>query len=155
LVSATVPLDEIYRDVVLDHYRSPRGRKELASSDARAEGKNPLCGDELSLQLKFEGDRIVDVSVQAHGCSISVASGSMLAELLPGKTREEAVQVMAAFKALMHGEPVPDDLDIGDLDALEGVSKFPVRVKCALLAWTTLQDALGEGTTDAPTKNGI
>jgi nitrogen fixation NifU-like protein len=155
LALATVPLDEIYRDVVLDHYRSPRGRKELASADARAEGKNPLCGDELTLQLKFEGDRIKDVSVQAHGCSISVASGSMLAELLPGKTREEAQKVMAAFKALMHGEPLPEGLDIGDLDALEGVKKFPVRVKCALLAWTTLQDALGEGTKRGGTEDGI
>jgi nitrogen fixation NifU-like protein len=155
LVSATVPLDEIYRDVVLDHYRSPRGRKELASPDARAEGKNPLCGDELTLQLNLEGDRIKDVSVQAHGCSISVASGSMLAELLPGKTLEEAQQVMAAFKALMHGEPLPEGLDIGDLDALQGVSKFPVRVKCALLAWTTLQDALGLGPNRSDQKNGI
>jgi len=155
LVSATVPLDEIYRDVVLDHYRSPRGRKALATSDAEAEGKNPLCGDELTLQLEFEGDRIKDVSVQAHGCSISVASGSMLAELLPGKTREEALKVLAAFKALMHGEALPEDLDMGDLDALQGVSKFPVRVKCALLAWTTLQDALGLGPNRGATESGI
>jgi nitrogen fixation NifU-like protein len=142
LVLPTVPLDEIYRDVVLDHYRSPRGRTEIASPDTRAEGQNPLCGDEVTLALKFEGERIKEVAVQGRGCSISVASGSMLAELLPGKTREEAQRILEAFKALMHGRPAPEGLDLGDLDALEGVKKFPVRVKCALLAWTTLEDAL-------------
>ena len=151
----TVHLDEIYRDVVLDHYRQPRGRKPLDDPDHQAEGQNPLCGDELTLALKFQGDRIESVSVQAHGCSISVASGSMLAELLPGKTRREALTILAAFKSLMHGEPLPAGLDIGDLDALEGVKKFPVRVKCALLAWTTLAEALGEGSVNGSSNNGI
>ena len=146
--SPTVPLDEIYRDVVLDHYRSPRGRKQLEAPDACAEGKNPLCGDEVEIELIWDGDTIRDVAVRGHGCSISVASGSMLAELLPGKTRQEAEELMAAFKSMMHGESLPDGVDIGDLDALEGVSKFPVRIKCALLAWTTLRDAL-EGTESA------
>jgi nitrogen fixation protein NifU and related proteins len=145
LALPTVPLDEIYRDVVLDHYRSPRGKTEIESPDLRAEGQNPLCGDEVTLALKFNGDRIEKVFVKGQGCSISVASGSMLAELLPGKTREEADRILAAFKALMHGRPLPSDLDMGDLDALEGVNKFPVRVKCALLAWTTLEDALSPG----------
>jgi nitrogen fixation NifU-like protein len=145
LVLPTVPLAEIYRDVVLDHYRSPRGRAEIASPDARAEGQNPLCGDEVTLALRYNGDRISEVAVKGRGCSISVASGSMLAELLPGKTREEAVRILAAFKALMHGQPIPEGMDVGDLDALEGVNKFPVRVKCALLAWTTLEDALSPG----------
>jgi nitrogen fixation NifU-like protein len=142
LALPTVPLDEIYRDVVLDHYRSPRGRKSLEQVDAAADGQNPLCGDEVSIQIIFDGDRIKDVAVKGQGCSISIASGSMLAELLPGKTRAEAEKILAAFKAMMHGEPMPDDLDLGDLDALTGVQKFPVRVKCALLAWTTLADAL-------------
>lgn len=150
MVLPTVPLSEIYRDVVLDHYRSPRGRSEIASPDARAEGQNPLCGDEVTLALKFEDDRIRDVEVHGRGCSISVASGSMLAELLPGKTKQEAHRILHAFKALMHGRPAPEGLDLGDLDALEGVKKFPVRVKCALLAWTTLEDALGPG----PSKPG-
>ena len=145
MVLQTVPLDEMYRDVVLDHYRSPRGRREITNPDTKAEGFNPLCGDEVTLSLTFDDDRIALVSVQARGCSISVASGSMLAELLPGKTKAEALTVLKAFKAMMHGEPVPDGLDIGDLDTLEGVGKFPVRVKCALLAWTTFQDAMGEG----------
>ena len=142
-----VQLDEIYRDVVLDHYRSPRGRTPIASPDTRAEGTNPLCGDEVTLELKFHGDRIDEVAVKGRGCSISVASGSMLAEILPGKTRAEAGRIIATFKALMHGQKAADGPDLGDLDALEGVNKFPVRVKCALLAWTTLEEALaGNGT---------
>ncbi len=142
----TVQLDEIYRDVVLDHYKSPRGRSSLKVVDARAEGFNPLCGDEVFVELSFDGDRIEDVSVQGRGCSISMASGSMLAELLPGKTRKEAGIILNAFKAMMHGEPLPEDLDVGDLDALTGVHKFPVRIKCALLAWTTLEDAMSDST---------
>lgn len=138
-----VPLDEIYRDVVLDHYRSPRGRAAVASPDVHVEGTNPLCGDEVTLELKFDGDIISHVGVRGRGCSISVASGSMLAELLPGKTRAEAVHILASFKELMHGRKPADATELGDLDALEGVNKFPVRVKCALLAWTTLEEALG------------
>lgn len=137
-----VQLDEIYRDVVLDHYRSPRGRTPIDSPDTRAEGTNPLCGDEVTLELRFHGDRIDEVAVKGRGCSISVASGSMLAEILPGKTRDEAARIIAAFKALMHGQKPADGVELGDLDALEGVNKFPVRVKCALLAWTTLEEAL-------------
>lgn len=149
----TVQLDEIYRDVVLDHYKSPRGRNSLEKADATAEGFNPLCGDEVIIELRFDGDRIADVSVQGRGCSISVASGSMLAELLPGKTRKEAETVLNAFKAMMHGDPLPEDLDVGDLDALTGVQKFPVRIKCALLAWTTLEDAMSDRTS-SDTKEG-
>lgn len=149
----TVQLDEIYRDVVLDHYKSPRGRNSLEKADATAEGFNPLCGDEVIIELRFDGDRIADVSVQGRGCSISVASGSMLAELLPGKTRKEAETVLNAFKAMMHGDPLPEDLDVGDLDALTGVQKFPVRIKCALLAWTTLEDAMSDQTS-SDTKEG-
>lgn len=137
-----VQLDEIYRDVVLDHYRSPRGRTPIDRPDTRAEGTNPLCGDEVTLELKFEDDKISEVAVKGRGCSISVASGSMLAEILPGKTRAEAARILATFKALMHGQKAPDGPDLGDLEALEGVNKFPVRVKCALLAWTTLEEAL-------------
>jgi nitrogen fixation NifU-like protein len=151
LALPTVQLDEIYREVVLDHYKSPRGRKPLENSDTGAEGLNPLCGDEVLIQLLYDGDKIADVSVQGRGCSISVASGSMLAELLPGKTRNEAETILQAFKAMMHGDPLPKDLDVGDLDALTGVQKFPVRIKCALLAWTTLENAMAKsGPSDTP-----
>jgi nitrogen fixation NifU-like protein len=135
-------LDALYRDVVLDHYRSPRGKKPLPGADVENQGMNPVCGDEVKVYLKMEGDRIRDASIVSRGCAISVASGSMLAELLTGKTRPEVERLAEAFRALMHDQPVPEGVELGDLEALEGVKKLPVRVKCALLAWTTLRDAL-------------
>ncbi len=135
-------LDDLYREVVIDHYRHPRGRKELPDANVSAEGYNPSCGDQARVALAVEGDRVKDVHVDCHGCSISVASGSMMAELLVGRSREEIDQLAESFKAVMHGrEPAPG-VDMGDLEALEGVQQFPVRIKCALLAWTTLQEAL-------------
>jgi nitrogen fixation NifU-like protein len=119
-----IELDALYRDTVLDHFRSPRGQKALDRIDLKRDGYNE------------------DVAVNCKGCVISVASASMLAELLPGKSREEVLRLAEAFKQMMHGHPPPPGLDIGDLDALEGVKNFPVRVKCALLAWMTLIEAL-------------
>jgi len=135
-------LDALYRDTVLDHYRSPRGRKPLDRIDLTREGQNPVCGDKIKLSVKFDGTKIENVEVNCRGCAISVASSSMLAELLPGKSPEEVVRLAEAFKKMMHGHPPPENLDMGDLDALEGVKKFPVRVKCALLAWMTVVEAL-------------
>jgi nitrogen fixation NifU-like protein len=135
-------LDSLYRELILDHYRSPRGRAPIEPADVHNQGYNPVCGDEVQLALRFAGDKIEAVQVQTRGCSISVASGSMLAELLPGKSRGEVETLAQAFLKMIHGEPLPDELEMGDLEALEGVGKFPVRVKCALLAWMTLRDAL-------------
>lgn len=136
------PLDELYRDIVLDHYRTPRGNKTLDHCDVQNDGKNPLCGDEVTLCLKLQGDRIEDLALRTRGCSICTASGSMLAETLTGKTCEESQSLIAAVKHMMHGEAADTETDLGDLEALSGVRKFPVRVKCALLPWTTLEDAL-------------
>jgi len=135
-------LDSLYREIVLDHFRSPRGKKDLGQADLENQGFNPICGDEVKVSLKMEGDRIADAAINSRGCSISVAAGSMLAELIVGKTRAEVERLGEAFREMLHGNPVPDGLDLGDLDALEGVKKLPIRVKCALLAWTTLRDAL-------------
>jgi nitrogen fixation NifU-like protein len=135
-------LDALYRDVVLDHFRNPHGRKTVAEPTACNEGQNPLCGDHVRLCLKVADGRIADVEVQGRGCAISTASGSMMAQLLPGRTLEEARRLLQAFKGTMRGEAPPPGLDLGDLDALGGVRQFPVRVKCALLAWTTLDDLL-------------
>ncbi|HWO56667.1 MAG TPA: SUF system NifU family Fe-S cluster assembly protein [bacterium] len=137
-----VELGSLYRDTVLDHFRSPRGRHPLDRVDLSRQGHNPVCGDRLTLSLKLQGDTIEDVAVETKGCAISVASGSMLAELVPGLTKDQARHLAESFRAMMHGGPAPKDVDIGDLDALEGVKNFPVRVKCALLAWMTLLDAL-------------
>jgi nitrogen fixation protein NifU and related proteins len=135
-------LDELYRDVILDHYRAPRGATPLAHPDVTEEGYNPLCGDEVKLELSIEGDRIAGVSIRGHGCSISVASGSLLAEQLCGRPVAEARKIVAAFKAMLHGDGEPDEELLGDLAVLAGVKSFPVRIKCALLPWTTLEQAL-------------
>jgi len=138
----TPDLDSLYRDVVLDHYRSPRGREGVANPDVVNQGVNPLCGDEVLVTLKLDSGKIGRVHVHGRGCSISTASGSMMAEALAGKSREEAERLLAIFRDMMRGTPPPAGADIGDLDALAGVHKFPVRIKCALLPWTTLADAL-------------
>lgn len=137
-----VELGSLYRDTVLDHFRSPRGRKPLDRADLTRLGHNPVCGDRLAMSIKVEGDKIADVAVETKGCAISVASASMMAELLPGLTKDQARHLAETFRGMMHGQPTPKDIDIGDLDALEGVRNFPVRVKCALLGWMTLLDAL-------------
>lgn len=138
--------DDLYREVILDHYRRPRGREPIQCPDVENEGLNPVCGDEVKLALKFDGDTVTDVSVSGRGCAISTAAGSMLAEVLPGKSRQQVEELMRTVKCMMHGEVDIDELagklDVGDLDALAGVRQFPVRVKCALLAWVTLAEAL-------------
>lgn len=135
-------LDDLYRDIILDHYRSPRGRQPLDKSDIFSEGQNPSCGDEISLEVKVEGDTVKDVHVNCQGCAISVASGSMLAEYVKGKSIDEVRKMSEMVKKLLKGEDtkIPEEAD--DLDALKGVRQFPVRIKCALLAWITLIDGL-------------
>lgn len=143
-------LDDLYREVILDHYRHPRRRGTLEHPDAHADGQNPLCGDEISIDLALDGDRIADVRIRGRGCSISQASASMMAEAITGKTLAQARDLMHRFKAMMDIEPgEPPGLDaarpgavLGDLEALQGVRRFPVRIKCADLPWATLAQAL-------------
>jgi nitrogen fixation NifU-like protein len=137
-------MDDLYREVILDHHRSPRCRQPLPDPDAEAAGKNPSCGDEVNLQLSFTGERISGVSVRTAGCAIATASGSILGELLIGRTEEEAGRLAEAFRTVMHDDQaeLPDDLEPGDLEVLTGVRKFPVRVKCALLPWITMLEAV-------------
>jgi nitrogen fixation NifU-like protein len=145
----SVSLDELYRQVILDHYRNPRRAGRLQEPDAHAEGHNPLCGDEISLDLEFEDDRVTDAAVFGRGCSISQASASMLADRIVGMTRDEIAGLIERVKRLLGIEPGDPGIDpdrpgeaLGDLEALAGVQRFPVRIKCADLAWTTLQEAL-------------
>ncbi len=135
-------LDDLYRDILMDHYKYPRGNKPISNADLVNEGHNPSCGDDIVLRFKFDGDKIADVSVDCMGCAISVASGSMLADIVKGKTIEEVIKIARTVKAMLKGEHPDDEEDLGDLEALRGVSKFPVRIKCALLSWTTMMDAL-------------
>lgn len=135
-------LDALYREVVLDHYRSPRGRSDISDPDISNEGLNPLCGDDVKVKLKLGNEEIRAAHVGGRGCSICTASGSMMAELLPGLTCRAARRLADGFKRAMRGEPWPAGLEHGDLEALEGVRNFPVRIKCALLPWITLDEAL-------------
>jgi nitrogen fixation NifU-like protein len=148
-------LGALYRETVMDHYRSPRGHKKLDRIDITREGYNPVCGDKVRLSVKMSEDGVEDIAVDCKGCAISVASASMLAELLPGKSRTEIERLAEAFRQMMHGKPLPEDLDLGDLDALEGVQKFPVRIKCALLAWMTLLEALHNSRNGSDKENAI
>lgn len=135
-------LDELYKEIILEHYRTPHGRIPLERVDYRAEGMNPLCGDEVKLSLQLQNEKIDKIHIEGHGCSISVASGSMLADILCGKTINEARIISTYLKDIMHDRTSTNKIEIGDLEALCGVKKFPVRIKCALLPWTTLEEAL-------------
>ena len=143
-------LDDLYREIILDHYRNPRNRGELESPPAhRVEGFNPLCGDEITVYLDVNGDRVSDIKIAGHGCSISQSSASLMTAAVKGKTVEEARQVISTFKSLMtvaEGEEATlvDLRALGELAALQGVVKFPVRIKCATLAWNTLTQGLDE-----------
>jgi len=148
-------LGALYRETVMDHYRSPRGQKILDRIDITREGHNPVCGDTVKLSVKMSEAGVEDVAVDCKGCAISVASASMLAELLPGKSTAEIERLAEAFRLMMHGKPLPEDLDLGDLDALEGVQKFPVRIKCALLVWMTMLEALRDASTGPEAKNTV
>ena len=153
-------LEDLYREIILDHYRNPRNRGELDVPPAvRVEGFNPLCGDEIVLYLQLDADgRVDDVRIGGQGCSISQSSASMMSAAVKGRTVDEIDQLTRAFKSMMSihesslegaEHDAPDEVDLadvklGDLEALRGVVKFPVRIKCATLAWNTLSQAIDE-----------
>jgi nitrogen fixation protein NifU and related proteins len=145
-------LEDLYREIILDHYRNPRNRGELDAPPAhRVEGFNPLCGDEIVLYLDVEGDVVRDIRIGGQGCSISQSSASMMSSAVKGKTLDEVRALSRAFKGMMSiHEPSPADaaadagVKLGDLEALRGVVKFPVRIKCATLSWNTLLQGLDE-----------
>ena len=140
-------LRELYQDVILEHSKAPRNYRELGSANHKAEGYNPLCGDHFTIYLTLDGDKIADVSFQGSGCAISKASASMMTQSVKGKTKEEAVKMFERFHELVTGHD-GDREALGKLAVFGGVSKFPARVKCATLAWHTLQSAL-EGKEEA------
>ena len=146
-MSVEQELDGLYREIILDHYRNPRNPEPLQDAQITGEGFNPFCGDQVTLGIKLNSNgKIEATSLQGRGCSISLASASMLTEVLKGKTLKEAEATNEAFRRLMHGEPLQEaDLEaLGELEALKGVRKFPIRIKCALLAWTTMEEGLEE-----------
>ena len=132
----------LYQEMILDHYRRPRNKGDIPDADETVIMKNPLCGDEITVQLRYDGDAIADIGFTGRGCSISQASASMMTQLVKGKHLEEIESLRGQFRDMVMGtENAADDSSLGSLRALGGVSKFPARVKCALLAW----DALSEG----------
>ena len=134
---------DLYQSLILDHSRRPRNFGELAGADRRQEGRNPMCGDALTLWLKLDGDRIADVSFVGTGCAISKASASMMTAEVKGKTREEAERLFDRFHALVTGKlGAAEQQSLGRMAAFAGVSRFPARVKCASLAWHTMRAAL-------------
>jgi nitrogen fixation NifU-like protein len=138
-------LEDLYREIILDHYRTPRNRGELPPPAHKAEGHNPLCGDEITVYVQVDGDVVSDVKVSGQGCSISQSSASMMSQAIKGKSLDEVRALVHRFKVMMSIEEDTDDtpnVKLGDLEALQGVVKFPVRIKCATLAWNTLVEAL-------------
>ena len=143
-------LDDLYREVIVDHYRRPRNTGTLPDPDVESEGKNPICGDEIAVQIAFDGDRVGAIRFRGRGCSISQASASMMTEAVLDQPIERLPALIADVEGLLRGEAREDE-DLGDLDALQGVSRFPVRVKCALLSWKVLRQALDKRAQDGST----
>jgi nitrogen fixation NifU-like protein len=142
-------LDELYQSIILDHNRRPKNFREMTDATGSAPGVNPLCGDQVTVWVRLEGDTVTDVSFKGQGCAISKASASMMTQAVKGKTRAEAERLFEDVHALVTGHPT--GADVGPLKALSGVSRFPLRVKCASLAWHAMKSALeggGEVSTD-------
>jgi nitrogen fixation NifU-like protein len=139
-------LDDIYKEVILDHYKNPRNKRELPEATLRCSRNNPLCGDEITVFVRADGDTVQEVAFVGQGCSISQSSASMMTEAVSGKPLEDVRRLIHDFRAMMAGDLDPTEEEFGDLVALKGVVKYPIRIKCAVLAWDVLQEALeGEG----------
>jgi nitrogen fixation protein NifU and related proteins len=153
----SLELEELYQEVILDHSRRPRNFGELAKTDVLVHGDNPACGDEIHLGVQFgTNDTLQDIKFSGHGCAISRASASMMTTKLKGKSRREATEILRAFQGLVTGEGTEQSKQLGDLRLFQGVRKFPQRVKCAMLAWRAVEQALaqtpGEATVSTETR---
>ena len=137
-------LDDIYKEVILDHYKNPRNKREMPDAELSCSKNNPLCGDEITVFVHEDDGKVLDVSFVGQGCSISQSSASMMTETVAGKARDEVGERIGAFRDMMAGEVEADEDAFGELVALKGVVKYPVRVKCAVLAWDVLQEALAD-----------
>lgn len=137
-------LEDLYQQLILDHYRNRRGRGRIEGASASVHENNPVCGDEITLDILVEDGRIADIRADGEGCSISQAAASMLTEAARGRDLEDALNLVEHFRLVMHGEAQPDEDILGDAVALEGVARYPVRVKCALLSWLALRECIAE-----------
>jgi nitrogen fixation protein NifU and related proteins len=140
-------LEALYQETILEHNRRPRNFRVIDGATGHSEGKNPLCGDQIGVWVRLDGDQVAEVSFQGQGCAISKASASLMTAALAGKSRAEAEALFERFHAMVMGEAAPDP-SLGSLKVLSGVAKYPIRVKCATLAWHAMKAALaGEQTT--------
>ncbi len=139
-------LDQLYRQVIMDHYKNPRNKGSLEEDAMTVDMNNPTCGDRIQLHLKVEDGKVSDAKFDGEGCSISLSSASMMTEAIKGKTVEEAVDMSNMFSDIMQGKEVNEDKleDLGDIQALQGVAKFPARIKCATLAWKAMEQGVDE-----------
>jgi nitrogen fixation protein NifU and related proteins len=148
-----VALDDIYKEVILDHYKSPRNKRELPGAELMCTRNNPLCGDEITVFAHVEDGKIREITFQGAGCSISQSSASMMTEAVNDTSVDDALELASDFRGMMAGDVEPTEERFGDLMALKGVVKYPIRIKCAVLAWDVLQEALdgaGEATGAQP-----
>lgn len=137
-------LDQLYRSVIMDHYKTPRNKGVLEESSVTIDMNNPTCGDVIHLTMKVEDGKVQDVKFEGEGCSISMASASMMTQMLKGKTEEEALQLGNIISEMMLGNDYDTSIDLGDIEALSGVAKFPARIKCATLAWKAMEQGIEE-----------
>lgn len=139
-------LDQLYRSVIMDHYKNPRNKGSLAEDSVTIDMNNPTCGDRIHLTLKVEDGIVKDAKFDGEGCSISMSSASMMTQIVKGKKIEEALELAEIFSKMMLGEEFDvDKYDLGDVEALQGVAKFPARIKCATLAWKAMEKGVKEG----------
>ncbi|MBO9130714.1 Fe-S cluster assembly sulfur transfer protein SufU [Bacillus sp. 165] len=137
-------LDALYRQVIMDHYKNPRNRGVLDNESVTVNMNNPTCGDRIQLTMKVENGIVQEAKFEGEGCSISMSSASMMTQAVKGKKIEEALQLSKIFSDMMQGKEYDEDLDLGDIEALQGVSKFPARIKCATLAWKAMEKGLDD-----------
>ncbi len=138
-------LDNLYRQVIMDHYKNPRNKGVLDEGSLTVNMNNPTCGDRIQLTMKVEDGKVADSKFEGEGCSISMSSASMMTQAIKGRSVEEALKLSQIFSDIMQGNDYDeDDLDLGDIEALQGVAKFPARIKCATLAWKAMEKGLKE-----------
>ncbi|WP_053367605.1 Fe-S cluster assembly sulfur transfer protein SufU [Bacillus sp. FJAT-27245] len=139
-------LDQLYRQVIMDHYKNPRNKGVLEDGSLTVNMNNPTCGDRIQLTMNVEDGIVTNAKFEGEGCSISMSSASMMTQAIKGKKIEDALKMSTIFSDMMQGKDYGDDLDLGDIEALSGVSKFPARIKCATLAWKAMEKGLADAT---------
>ncbi|KKB33675.1 Fe-S cluster assembly sulfur transfer protein SufU [Bacillus thermotolerans] len=137
-------LDQLYRQVIMDHYKNPRNKGQIEEGTLTIDMNNPTCGDRIRLTMNVEDGKVSEAKFDGEGCSISMASASMMTQAIKGKEVDTALKLSNVFSEMMLGNDYPEDLDLGDIEALQGVSQFPARIKCATLAWKAMEKGLSE-----------